>query len=109
MLGLEAMSTAAAIAKTGHPSDMDRGRKDRLQDPGAFIFYYEYMTAMTGRMMGRPFDQPGSNRGKIHTYGLMGRKGFEEDAAEAKDWFKKYRASLSKFRKQMNTDDTGRL
>jgi glucose-6-phosphate isomerase len=48
------------------------------------------MTAMTGRMMGiDPFDQPGVEQGKKYTYGLMGRKGFEEDAAEAKDWFKK--------------------
>ena len=27
--------------------------------------------------------------GKKYTYGLMGRKGFEEDAAEAKEWFQK--------------------
>jgi glucose-6-phosphate isomerase len=48
------------------------------------------MTAMTGRMMGiDPFDQPGVEQGKKYTYGLMGRSGFEEDAAEAKDWFGK--------------------
>lgn len=90
MLGLEAMSTAAAIAKTGHPLIWIEAEKIDCITLGALIFYYEYMTAMTGRMMGiDPFDQPGVEQGKKYTYGLMGRKGFEEDAAEAKDWFKK--------------------
>ncbi len=90
MLGLEAMSTAAAIAKTGHPLIWIEAEKIDCKTLGALIFYYEYMTAMTGRMMGiDPFDQPGVEQGKKYTYGLMGRKGFEEDAAEAKDWFKK--------------------
>ncbi len=90
MLGLEAMSTAAAIVKTGHPLIWIETEKIDCITLGALIFYYEYMTAMTGRMMGiDPFDQPGVEQGKKYTYGLMGRKGFEEDAAEAKDWFKK--------------------
>jgi len=90
MLGLEAMSTAAAIAKTGHPLIWIEAEKIDCKTLGAFIFYYEYMTAMTGRMMGiDPFDQPGVEQGKKYTYGLMGRKGFEDDAGEAKDWFKK--------------------
>lgn len=90
MLGLEAMSTAAAIAKTGHPLIWIEAEKIDCKTLGALIFYYEYMTAMTGRMMGiDPFDQPGVEQGKKYTYGLMGRKGFEEDAGEAKNWFKK--------------------
>ena len=84
------MSTAAAVAKTGHPLIWIETEKIDCKTLGALIFYYEYMTAMTGRMMGiDPFDQPGVEQGKKYTYGLMGRKGFEEDAGEAKNWFKK--------------------
>ncbi|NLX84127.1 MAG: glucose-6-phosphate isomerase [Synergistaceae bacterium] len=90
MLRLEAMSTAAALVKKGRP--LIWMEIDQLDCPtlGALIFYYEYMTAMTGRMMGiDPFNQPGVEQGKKYTYGLMGRKGFEEDATEAKEWFQK--------------------
>jgi glucose-6-phosphate isomerase len=90
MLGLEAMSTAAALVKKGRPliwMEIDQLDSSTL---GALIFYYEYMTAMTGRMMGiDSFDQPGVEQGKKYTYGLMGRKGFEKDAVEAKEWFQK--------------------
>jgi glucose-6-phosphate isomerase len=90
MLGLEAMSTAAALVKKGRPliwMEIDQLDSSTL---GALIFYYEYMTAMTGRMMGiDPFNQPGVEQGKKYTYGLMGRKGFEKDAVEAKEWFQK--------------------
>lgn len=90
MLGLEAMSTAAALAKAGRPViwiDIDKLDEANL---GALIFFYEYMTAMTGRLMGiNPFDQPGVEQGKKYTYGLMGRAGYDADAAEARSWFEK--------------------
>lgn len=88
MLGLEAMSTAAAIVRAGHPLIwIEIGELNEVT-LGALIFFYEYMTAMTGRMMGiDPFDQPGVEQGKKYTYGLMGREGFEKDAQEARKWF----------------------
>ncbi len=90
MLGLEAMSTAAALVKKGRPLLWIEIEKLDCVTLGALIFYYEYMTAMTGKMMGiDPFDQPGVEQGKKYTYGLMGRKGFEKDAAEAQEWFRK--------------------
>ena len=90
MLGLEAMSTAAAIVKAGRPLVWIEMRKMDALTLGALIFYYEFMTAMTGKMMDiDPFDQPGVEQGKKYTYGLMGRGGYEKDAAEAKEWFRK--------------------
>ena len=60
---------------------------------GALVFFYEYLTAITGHMMGiNPFDQPGVEQGKKYTYGLMGRKGFEKDAEEVNERFKKISA-----------------
>lgn len=90
MLGMEAMSTAAAIMKAGRPLVLIELEKLDEVSLGALIFYFEYMTAMTGRMMGiDPFDQPGVEQGKKYTYGLMGREGFEPDAKEAEEWFKR--------------------
>lgn len=60
---------------------------------GALVFFYEYLTALTGRMMGiNPFDQPGVEQGKKYTYGLMGRAGYEKDAEEVGEWFGKIAA-----------------
>lgn len=88
MLGLEAMSTAAALMKSGHPVIWLEMEKLDERNLGGLIFFYEYMTAMTGRIMGiNPFDQPGVEQGKKYTYGLMGRAGFDKDAQEAKGWF----------------------
>ena len=88
MLGLEAMSTAAAIIKSGHPVIWIEIGSLAPSVLGALIFFYEYVTAITGRMMAiDPFDQPGVEQGKKYTYGLMGRSGYEKDAKEAKEWF----------------------
>ena len=88
MLGLEAMSTASAIVKAGRPVVWAEIDKIDAHTLGALIFFYEYATAMTGKMMGiDPFDQPGVEQGKQYTYGLMGRDGYSKDAGEAKEWF----------------------
>ena len=93
MLNLEAKSTAAAIVKSGRPLlwiEMERLDAESL---GGLIFFYEYLTALTGRAMGiDPFDQPGVEQGKKYTYGLMGRKGYEKDAEEVREWFEKISA-----------------
>ncbi len=90
MLSLEAMSTAAALAKSEHPVAWMEIERIDARTMGALIFFYEYVTAMTGRIMGiNPFDQPGVEQGKKYTYGLMGRDGYEKDADEAREWFSK--------------------
>ena len=44
-------------------------------------------------MMGiNPFDQPGVEQGKKYTYVLMGRAGYEKDAEEVGEWFRKIAA-----------------
>lgn len=90
MLGYEAQSTAAALVKKGRPVvwiEMDRIDSGTI---GALVFFYEYVTALTGRLMKiDPFDQPGVEQGKRYTYGLMGRDSFGEDAKEAKHYFQR--------------------
>ena len=93
MLNLEAKSTAAAIVKSGHPLVWIELEKLDEETLGALVFFYEYLTAITGHMMGiDPFDQPGVEQGKKYTYGLMGREGYEKDAEEVGEWFKKISA-----------------
>ena len=88
MLSLEAKSTSAAILKAGRPVVwVELGSLDEAT-LGGLVFFYEFMTALTGRMMGiNPFDQPGVEQGKKYTYGLMGRSGYEKDSEEALKWF----------------------
>ena len=88
MLALEAQATAATLASRGRPLvwiDLDRLDTRTL---GQLVFFYEVLTAITGRMMDLdPFDQPGVEQGKRYTYGLMGRQGFEAHAEEARERF----------------------
>ena len=50
---------------------------------GALLFFLEMSTAACGEFLQiDAFDQPGVEAGKIATYALMGREGYEEKAAE---------------------------
>lgn len=88
MLRCEARSTAAALVKADRPTFWVSLDEVSPRTIGALVFYFEYVTAMTGRMMGiDPFDQPGVEQGKKYTYGMMGRDGFSADAKEADELF----------------------
>lgn len=98
LLGLEAISTASAIIKSGRPIVWIEIEALNEKTVGALIFFYEYMTALTGRISGvNPFNQPGVEQAKNYTYGLMGRRGFEKDAVEAQKWFKLIKNKSIKF------------
>ena len=54
---------------------------------GQLLFFFEVQTAFAGGLFGiNPFDQPGVEEGKRLTYGIMGKKGYEEKKKEVKDW-----------------------
>ncbi|HDQ93244.1 MAG TPA: glucose-6-phosphate isomerase, partial [Synergistetes bacterium] len=86
MLGLEAMSTAAALIKAKRPViDISIPSVDAFR-LGGLIFLFEYSTALAGIAQGvNPFDQPGVEQGKRYTYGLMQRPGFEKYAEEVRE------------------------
>ena len=98
MLGFEAKSTAAALIKAGHPVvwiEMDEITSYLM---GQLIFFYECVTALTGRLMGvNPFDQPGVEQGKRYTYGFMGREGYKPHAEEATSFFGKIEQEILEF------------
>jgi len=48
-------------------------------DPNYLFHFFEIATAFTGALFGiNAFNQPGVEEGKNLTYGMMGKKGFEE-------------------------------
>jgi glucose-6-phosphate isomerase len=90
MLNSEALATTASLIKAKRPVLWMRVPKLDAYRLGGLIYLFEYATALTGGLMGiNPFDQPGVEQGKRYTYGLMGEKGFEEDAREAEAYFQR--------------------
>ncbi|MDR1483094.1 MAG: glucose-6-phosphate isomerase [Synergistaceae bacterium] len=88
MLGYEARSTAAALVKSGRPVVWIGLNRVDPRTVGALVLFYEYVTAITGRLMNiNPFDQPGVEQGKRYTYGMMGRDSYADDAREAERHF----------------------
>lgn len=83
LIASEAMATAAALAKQGRPSLSLRLPAIDEHALGQVLFMLEAATVAAGHMLNiNPLDQPGVELGKQLTYGLMGRKGFEEQARE---------------------------
>jgi glucose-6-phosphate isomerase len=83
LIASEATATAAALAKEGRPSLALRLPALDEHALGQVMFLLEAATVAAGHMLNiDPLDQPGVELGKKLTYGLMGRKGFEEQAGE---------------------------
>jgi glucose-6-phosphate isomerase len=78
----ERIATQAALAEYGRPSiSWVLPSLDEFAI-GEFFQTMEFQTAFAGELYGiDAFDQPGVELGKKLTYGLLGRKGFEEYAA----------------------------
>lgn len=80
----ERIATEAALTQAGRPNC--RWTLPRVDEYhlGAFLQMLEFQTAFAGELYNvNAFDQPGVELGKKLTYGLMGRKGFEEFAKKA--------------------------
>lgn len=81
LLRAELIATEAALTRAQRPNC--RWTLPRVDEYtlGAFFQVLEFQTAFAGELYGvDAFDQPGVELGKKMTYGLMGRKGFEEFA-----------------------------
>jgi glucose-6-phosphate isomerase len=79
LIQAEATATAAALAQEGRPSLALRLPAINEHVLGQIIFMLEAATvAAAGLLHVDPLDQPGVELGKKFTYGLMGRKGFDE-------------------------------
>jgi glucose-6-phosphate isomerase len=81
----ERMATEAALTEAGRPNC--RWTLPRVDEYtiGALFETLEFQTAFAGELYGvDAFDQPGVELGKKMTYGLMGRKGYEQFAKRVK-------------------------
>lgn len=98
MLELEARSTVSALIKSEHPVVLIELERLDEKTLGALIFFYQFLTALTGKMRSiNPFDQPSVEQGKRYTRGLMGCKNFIKDAEEVKGYIKKIKTKSIKF------------
>ncbi|MFN3323821.1 MAG: glucose-6-phosphate isomerase [Bryobacteraceae bacterium] len=83
LLDAERRSTAAALTKVQRPNcTFMLGQVDE-EHIGAFLQLMEFETAFMGELLNiDAFDQEGVELGKRYTFGLMGRKGFEQYQAQ---------------------------
>lgn len=83
LLNAELLATELALTKSGRPNCTITLPHIDEYNIGALIFMYEVQTVFTGSLLGiDPLDQPGVEAGKIATYALMGKTGFEKEAVE---------------------------
>jgi glucose-6-phosphate isomerase len=75
------MPTAAALTAAGRPNCTYTLDRVDAANVGAFIQMLEFQTAFMGELLDiDAFDQPGVELGKVFTFGLMNRPGYESYA-----------------------------
>jgi glucose-6-phosphate isomerase len=79
ILSAELRGTRAALAEAGRPTSTWTFDAITEENVGAFIFAWEYITAIMGELLDiDAFNQPGVELGKKIAHGLLGRPGFED-------------------------------
>jgi len=79
LIQTEMQATRLTLARNGRPSSSLTLPKINPFTIGQLIFLWQLETYVCGQLMGiNPLDQPGVEEGKILTYALLGRKGFED-------------------------------
>jgi glucose-6-phosphate isomerase len=82
LMAAEFAATREALAQQGRPSMTISFDPIDARGVGEFFMLLEMVTALSGPLYNiNPFDQPGVELGKVLTYSLMGRTGFEGKAA----------------------------
>ncbi len=83
LLNAERLATEIALCKAGRPNCNLIFPEINAQNLGAAIMLYEIQTVFTGKLLNiDPLDQPGVETGKIATFALMGKKGYEKEREE---------------------------
>jgi len=83
LIKIEQQATAAALARNKRSNCSIHVPKVTAEAVGALIYMLEVQTLFAGYLFEvNPLDQPGVEEGKLFTYALMGRKGFEAKAEE---------------------------
>ncbi len=83
LFGFEQRATAHALVENHRPVLTVGVPEINEYTLGQLFYFYELQVAMMGELYGiDAFNQPGVERGKVLTYGLMGRKGYEKYVKE---------------------------
>lgn len=81
LLDAECRATYLALVEAGRPCCMQTFPEVSASSVGEWLMGQMIATAYGGQLYGiDAFDQPGVEAGKVATYGLMGRKGYEQEA-----------------------------
>ncbi len=79
LLSAEKRATEYALVEADRPNFTITLPRLDARHVGEFIQLWEVTTAYAGRMLGvNPYDQPAVETGKVATFGLMGRPGYEQ-------------------------------
>jgi glucose-6-phosphate isomerase len=82
LLNAERRGTEIALTQSGRPCFTYLLPRIDAHVVGQLIYLFEFQTALSGELYGiDAFDQPGVEAGKVAAYALMGRAGYEKDAA----------------------------
>jgi glucose-6-phosphate isomerase len=83
LINAEQRATELALTQSGKPNCAIRVKKVDERTVGALLYLLEMQTAYAGELYDvNAYDQPGVELGKVNTYALMGRKGFEAKRRE---------------------------
>jgi len=83
LLNTEKKATEIALTENNRPNITIKIPKITANTVGQLFYLFELATAFAGSLMNiNPYDQPGVEHGKIATYALMGRKGYEKKKRE---------------------------
>lgn len=86
LIKAEQESTEIALSKIKRPSMTINIPKIDAYHMGQLFHFFQMATVFTGFLYGvNPFNQPGVEKGKDFTYGMMGRKGYESKKREVKN------------------------
>lgn len=81
LLDAEARATYLALVEAGRPCSLTTWPVVDAQHVGEWLMWQMIATAYSGLLYEvDAFDQPGVEAGKVATYGLMGRRGYEQEA-----------------------------
>jgi len=82
LLRAEREGTAVALTAAGRPNSLIRLDRVTPESVGALLYLFEVQTALAGDLYHvNPYDQPGVEAGKKAAFALMGRPGYEAEAA----------------------------
>jgi glucose-6-phosphate isomerase len=83
LINAERLATELALTTNQRPNCTFTLPEINAHTVGQLMYMLEVQTALIGDLMGiNPFDQPGVEAGKVATYALMGRAGYEHHARE---------------------------